>query len=119
MVAQVVDPSNEVVITVLVAVVTLKVGIGVYRFVMGRYEKITRRWAERNGYELLEWEHTTSSMKAHAVTGDMHEAFLVRVVVRDQSGAQRSGWLRPGKSSFGILSNQVEFLEDPDPIEPE
>lgn len=106
------DSNTELLVAVVVLVITIVVGVCIYRFMMGRYERITRRWAERNGFELLEWEHTTSPITAQAVTGNLHEPFLVRVVVQDQSGSKRSGWLKTGSSSFGMLSDKVEFLDD-------
>jgi hypothetical protein len=75
-----------------------------------RANEIVRQWARSNGVELL------SAQKRYLRTGPFllyaRGQFVFRVVVREQGGTERSGWLRVGGWLAGVLSNKAEMVWD-------
>ena len=75
-----------------------------------RANEIVRQWARSSGVELV------SAQKRYLRTGPFllyaRGQFVFRVVVREHTGTERSGWLRVGGWLAGVLSNKTEIVWD-------
>jgi hypothetical protein len=56
-----------------------------------RSQQLVQKWATENGYQLVQ---------------------VYQIVVQDEQGYERDGWLRLGGYSSGLLSDQVEVRWD-------
>jgi hypothetical protein len=75
-----------------------------------RADEILRRWAQAAGVELV------SAQKRYLRTGPFllysRGQFVFRIIVRDQAGTQRAGWLRAGGWLAGVLSDKTKVIWD-------
>lgn len=76
-----------------------------------RADEILQRWAQAAKVELL------SAQKRYLRTGPffMNQArgqFVFRIVVRDHTGTERTGWLRVGGWLAGVVSDKTEVVWD-------
>ena len=73
-------------------------------------DTILQRWALASGVELV------SAQKRYLRTGPFllysRGQFVFRIVVRDQVGTQRAGWIRVGSWLAGVLSEKTEVIWD-------
>ena len=81
--------------TILLVTLGVVILVVYYTYFFTRSRKLVRRWARENNYALLKMEHR-----------------LFRVVVRDDSGLKRRGWVRCGSWLAGIFGNDVEATMD-------
>jgi hypothetical protein len=79
-----------------------------------RSEAIIKKWAAQNGFTVL-------SSKSHLF---VRGPFLLRsdprhtvynVTIRDQSGIDRSAWVRCGGWLLGLVSDDIKVVWDNDP----
>ncbi len=87
-----------------------------FRWHFARSSSILRRWADENGYEILEKSYR------HFFRGPFFfrttkEQTVYRVTVRDKAGNVRTGWVACGSWWLGLWSNQarVRWDEPPQP----
>ena len=96
--------------TILVIALGAIVLIVYYSYFYSRSRKLVRKWADENGYTLLKMEHRLFRKGPFLLTGRNQAVF--KVVVRDESGLQQTGWVRCGSWLAGIFGNDVEALMD-------
>lgn len=84
--------------------------VAAVRWQHSRADEILKCWAQTTGVEVV------SAEKRYLRLGPflMHSRgqFVFRIVVRDQTGLQRTGWLRVGGWLAGVLSDKAEVRWD-------
>ena len=101
-----------VLFTVLLAALILLVfGMLVWRF--RRTSSLLKSWAAGNDYRLLRAENRILLRGPFFLVPDNGQT-VYRVVVEDQAGEVRSGWVRFGSGSLwrGLLSGDVDVRWD-------
>ncbi|WP_165231969.1 hypothetical protein [Aquisphaera insulae] len=78
-----------------------------------RSRQILDRWADRNGYEILEAEYR-HFFKGPFFWRSSKDQTVYRVTVRDKTGIHK-GWVRCGGWWFGIMTDKAEARWD-DPL---
>jgi hypothetical protein len=79
-----------------------------------RSRKILERWAERNGYRILQAQRRTFLRGPFFFyTAKGQEVF--RVTVEDPQGQVRHGFVRCGSFWLGVLSDRADVRWDPAP----
>lgn len=95
---------------VLLFVLLLLAVAVVVRWQYAEANKIVNRWAQRNGFELV------SAQIRYWQTGPFifyaNGQLVFRIVIRDQTGMQRSGWVLVGSWHSGVLSNHTKVRWD-------
>jgi hypothetical protein len=76
-----------------------------------RSDTLLERWAERNGYTLIEREYRWFARGPFFWTSSKGQT-VYRVTVEDKAGRRRSGWVRCGGWFFGLLSDTAEVRWD-------
>ena len=76
-----------------------------------RANQIVRQWAQTTEVELV------SAQNRYLRTGpffleNVRGQFVFRIVVRDQTGSERTGWLRVGGGLTGVLSAKTKVVWD-------
>jgi hypothetical protein len=79
-----------------------------------RSEAIIKKWAVKNGFTVL------SSKNYHFVRGPFFlrsdpRQTVYNVTIRDQSGQDRSAWVRCGGWLLGLVSDDIKVMWDNDP----
>lgn len=96
------------ILLVAVAVVVGTVSL-VWHF--GRSGSLLQRWAEQNGYRLIDREYRTFLRGPFFLTTAKGQT-VYYVTVEDCEGRRRKGWVRCGGWFLGLLSDNVEVLWD-------
>lgn len=96
--------------TILLVTLGVVILVVYYTYFFTRSRKLVRRWARENNYALLKMEHRLFRKGPYLLTGRNQAVF--RVVVRDDSGLKRRGWVRCGSWLAGIFGNDVEATMD-------
>ena len=76
-----------------------------------RADEILQRWATANGFKVISAEKRflrTGPFFLRSTRGQ----FVFRIVVEDQSGTKRTGWLRVGGWMAGVLSDKAKVIWD-------
>ncbi len=71
-----------------------------------RSRLIVKDWAQKNGYQLVSSNYCVFWRGPFWFTSRGQTVY--RVIVRDQQGTLRSGWVRCGSWFLGLLSTQTE-----------
>jgi hypothetical protein len=79
-------------------------------FQIRRAQTLLRKWAQENGYEILDAEHRVFR-KGPYIWSARGQA-VYRVWVRDREGVERLGWVRCGSWFAGVFSDKVESRWD-------
>jgi hypothetical protein len=97
--------QSEPIIVVALGILFI-VGNVIYLFLsFCRASDLLDKWASENGYTLIQ-----SSYKSYIPIRGLRPLFYV--VVENQDGDQRAGWVECGNSFFGLLSEDVEVTWD-------
>ena len=108
------DQNTRYLIGLLAAVcVFLTSAIGLLRFMRARSEVILRKWADENGFEILQHkqEFFAGGPFKWWTTNRNQTVFLLRV--RGRNGCERSCWARCGGCYFGVIfSDAIEIRWD-------
>jgi hypothetical protein len=96
-----------------VLVVLLFTGMAVLLFLwhFTRSDSLLSQWAERNCYTILHQEYRTFFKGPFFWTSGKDQT-VYYVVVEDQAGNRRKGWVRCGGFFLGLLSDHVEVRWD-------
>ena len=98
----------------LVVILFVVLGIASLIFHFSRAKTMLERWAARNGLRLLEREARILARGPFFLsTATGQEVF--RILVQDQQGQVRRGYVRCGGFLFGMLSDRVDVRWDADP----
>lgn len=98
----------------------LFLGFGVVAFVLvigaiawqnSRSRQILEKWAETNGYQLLNCEYQLFNQGPFFWTTARGQV-VYRVTVREAQGRERAGWVRLGSWWWGLWSDQVKVRWD-------
>jgi hypothetical protein len=76
-----------------------------------RADSILETWADRNGYRIIQKEHRFFAMGPFFWTTSDGQ-MVYRVVVEDQQGYRRSGWVRCGSWWWGLFTDKAEVRWD-------
>jgi hypothetical protein len=76
-----------------------------------RSASLLDRWAERNGYRVLDREYR-SFFKGPFFWTTSEGQTVYHVTVEDKEGRRRTGWVRCGGWFLGLLSDNVEVRWD-------
>jgi hypothetical protein len=76
-----------------------------------RSQAILNYWAVSNGYRLIEQKYVRFFRGPFFWTSSRSQP-VYRVVVEDQTGQRRSGWVCCGSWALGVLSNKVQVRWD-------
>ncbi len=98
------DQAGYAAIAVMVIAV---LGIGSLFWRFSRSKSILEKWAEQNGYEILESDYRMLA-KGPFFWRSSEEQAVYHVKVRDGQGQIRTGWIRCGGWVLGLLSDKVE-----------
>jgi hypothetical protein len=96
-------------IVAVVAVVAAVVLSLVWHF--GRSESLVQRWAECNGYRLINHEYCWFYKGPFFWTTSKNQT-VYRVTVEDGTGYQRTAWVRCGGWFLGLMSDHVDVRWD-------
>jgi hypothetical protein len=77
----------------------------------GRSSSLLHQWAAENGYRILRQEYRTLFKGPFFWTSSKGQT-VYYVVVEDEDGNERRGWVRCGGWWFGLLSNHVDVRWD-------
>ena len=77
----------------------------------GRASALLHAWAANNDYRVIRQEYRHFFRGPFLWTSTKGQA-VYYVVIEDSAGASRSGWVRCGSWSFGLLSDNVEVRWD-------
>ncbi len=72
---------------------------------------LVRRWAERNGFELLDLEHRFLFKGPFFWNHSKYQP-VFRVRVRDRRGDEHLGWVRCGGSLIGVFADETSVIWD-------
>jgi hypothetical protein len=90
----------------LIAAGVALAGYVVWHF--SRANSLLHRWADENGFQILQSETRTIFAGPFTWTSSRNQiVYFVRV--RDREGRERSGWLRCGSFWSGIFSDKTEI----------
>jgi hypothetical protein len=81
------------------------------RWHFGRSAAILRRWADENGYEILEKSYRHFLRGPFFFRTTKHQT-VYRVTVRDKAGNVGSGWVACGSWWMGLWSDQAKVRWD-------
>ena len=87
----------------LVPIVVALAGCAIF-WHFSRSRSLLERWADENGYEILESEYR-NLFKGPFFFWSSEDQTVYRVKVRDREGQVRSGWVRCGGWFLGLWSN--------------
>lgn len=90
----------------LFIVAVLLFGVGMLVWQSNRSHDIIALWAQENGYRILSQDF--APFKGPFFWSSSRGQTVYHVVVADESGRQREGWVRCGSWWGGLLSSQVE-----------
>ena len=76
-----------------------------------RSQQLVQKWATENGYQLVQAQARPLPIKSPFSWTSKNQR-VYQVVVQDEQGYERGGWLRLGGYSSGLLSDQVEVRWD-------
>ena len=76
-----------------------------------RSETLLERWAEENGFTIVE-RRLRHLFRAPFTWTTAEGQTVYRVTVVDSSGRERRGWVRCGSFTFGLLSDKVRVRWD-------
>jgi hypothetical protein len=76
-----------------------------------RSQDLLQRWASQNGYRIIEAKYAYFFKGPFFWTSSKGQT-VYRVIVEDEAGLTRSGWVRCGSWAFGVLSDQVQARWD-------
>ncbi|MBN1657432.1 MAG: hypothetical protein JXA93_03470 [Anaerolineae bacterium] len=99
------DTIGVLAILIVVGLVALVIYVHI-----SRSQKLLRRWADENGYELLNVEHRM--FRKGPFVWSSRGQTVYRVEVRDKGGIVRKGWVRCGSWWAGVFSDKVEARWD-------
>jgi hypothetical protein len=88
-----------------VFVITLVILAWVWHF--SRSRSILQKWADDNGYQLLQAEYRWFR-KGPFFWATSQDQVVYYVIVPDQLGRERRGWVRCGSWFLGMFSNQAD-----------
>lgn len=96
---------------VIILVVFGVVLVGSLLWQSSRSQDILAQWAEENGYRLLEANYATFFKGPFTLTSARGQT-VYRVVVQDEAGFTRTGWVRCGSWWGGLMSGQAQVRWD-------
>jgi hypothetical protein len=76
-----------------------------------RSDSLLRRWAEENGFQILDYKLRLLSTGPFSWTS-INGQTVYQVHVRDVEGRERSGWLRCGSFWSGVLDDRSDVRWD-------
>ena len=76
-----------------------------------RSRQLLQKWATENGYQFVQVQARPFPIKSPFSWTSKNQR-VYQVVVQDEQGYERCGWLRLGGYSSGLLSDQVEVRWD-------
>jgi hypothetical protein len=76
-----------------------------------RSQQLLQKWATENGYQLVQAQARPFPIRSPFSWSSKNQR-VYQVVVQDEQGNERGGWLRLGGYSSGLLSDQVEVRWD-------
>ena|SRR5437868_2077655 len=82
-----------------------------YAWTQSRSQSILQKWADVNGYQIVEKERRTF-LKGPFFWSSSKSQIIFRVVVRDEQGYTRSGWVRCGSWWWGLFTDDVDVRWD-------
>jgi hypothetical protein len=88
--------------------------IFVFRWHFARSAAILTKWADENGYEILEKSYRHFCKGPFFFTTTSHQT-VYRVTVRDKAGNVETGWVACGSWWWGLLSDQAQVRWDESP----
>ena len=83
---------------------------GAYTLMKTRFEQILFRWADENGYQILDLQ--PKFIFQGPFNWSSKNQTIFRVAVEDAEGTQRTGWVRCGSYWGGIFSYKAELKWD-------
>jgi hypothetical protein len=96
-------------------IILVFLGLAVLVAVMARWQhfradRILKQWAQETGIEIVSAEKRYLRLGPFFVS--TRGQFVFRIVVKDQAGMQRTGWLRVGGLITGVFSDRAEVKWD-------
>jgi hypothetical protein len=76
-----------------------------------RSRVLLRRWAERNGFEIVEKQFRYFRQGPFFWTASGRQ-IVYRILVADRSAGRRKGWARCGSWWLGVLADRVDVRWD-------
>ena len=98
---------------VVIVVALVACGGFLYTYI-SRAEQLVKKWAAENGYRLLLAEHRVFRKGPFMWSGRTQAVY--RVVIRDEWGDNRTGWVRFGDWWRGVFADGVEVRWDDDEL---
>jgi hypothetical protein len=102
--------ENDVFSFSIILVVLAGLGYGIFTLMKNRSEQILFKWADENGYQLLDLQHKMIFQGPFGLSSKNQTIF--RIAVEDAEGIQRTGWVRCGSFVLGIINDKVEVKWD-------
>jgi hypothetical protein len=96
-----------------VCIIVPLIGVAIVTFIFQRTQSTSRldQWANEQGYKLLFVERRNMFRGGFSwTTSNCQEVF--RITVRDQTGQERSGYVRVGGHMLGQLSDRIDVKWD-------
>jgi hypothetical protein len=102
--------ENEILKMTVLFIISAGVLYVVYTLTSNRSQHMLFRWAEENGYQILDYQAKILNRGPFfwASKGQL----VFRVAVEDAHGTQRTGWVRCGSYWGGIFSYEVDVKWD-------
>ena len=76
-----------------------------------RSRELLERWAVEHGFTIIHGEYRYLFLGPFSWSSGRGQT-VYNVRVRDDNGRERSGWVRCGSMSFGIISDKTEVIWD-------
>src|SRR6476620_10535882 len=97
------ESRMEIIRAVFMALLGIVFFIGIFWLFLSRSKAILRTWAKENGFELLSFDKRYMfGTGPFAWWTNSRNQIVFRVRVRDQTGRERSGWVRCGSYWGGV-----------------
>ena len=102
--------ENDIFSLSILFIVVAGLGFGVFTLMKTRSEQILSKWANENGYQILDLQPKVINRGPFFLSSKMQT--IHRITVQDAEGTQLSGWVRCGNFLQGVFSDKVEVKWD-------
>ena len=102
--------ENDIFSLSILFIVVAGLGFGVFTLMKTRSEQILSKWANENGYQILDLQPKVINRGPFFLSSKMQA--IHRIIVQDAEGIQHSGWVKCGNFLQGVFSDEVEVKWD-------